>query len=254
MSPLMDEEQFERQLNRLVDGELNGVEYRQLLATLDAAPEGWRRCALAFLESQALSRDLFSVARDPAPRWSAMLAAANAPIVAKEKSAHGARPDQSRSSRAGGGSDRSTYLRWAALAASWLVVFAVGWNLSRPKEPEFPQVEGNLPSANVGLKPSVVERLAEPVAASPSMNLEPRASGPRNQVPARETYATDELSTGDVPPEYHLPPSDIREDVRARGLDVRERQLYVPVEFNGGQRYVVPIYEYQVAPWKKPAY
>ena len=42
----------ERLFDRLVDNELTTQERRELLATLDREPEGWRRCALAFLEAQ----------------------------------------------------------------------------------------------------------------------------------------------------------------------------------------------------------
>src|SRR5690349_16591155 len=40
-------------LDRLVDGELNDAERRDLLLRLERTPDGWRRCALAFLEGQA---------------------------------------------------------------------------------------------------------------------------------------------------------------------------------------------------------
>jgi hypothetical protein len=39
-------------VDRLVDGELSDAERRALLARLDREPDGWRRCALAFLEAQ----------------------------------------------------------------------------------------------------------------------------------------------------------------------------------------------------------
>lgn len=39
-------------IDRLVDGELDPESRRELLLRLDAAPDGWRRCALAFLEAQ----------------------------------------------------------------------------------------------------------------------------------------------------------------------------------------------------------
>jgi hypothetical protein len=44
---------FESELDRLVDGELTDEGRRELLAVLEARPDGWRRCALAFLEAQA---------------------------------------------------------------------------------------------------------------------------------------------------------------------------------------------------------
>src|SRR4029079_16724183 len=48
-------------LERLVDGELAADEYRALLASLDDEPGGWRRCALAFLENQALAGELGAI-------------------------------------------------------------------------------------------------------------------------------------------------------------------------------------------------
>ena len=275
MSPLMNHEQLERQLNRLVDGELSGAEYQRLLESLESAPDGWRRCALAFLESQALSRDLVGVARDPAPRWSAMLAAANAPATPVESSPprstarEGERPtNTTANSRAAAvmSSTRvwrlSPAVRWAALAASWLVVFGVGWGLNG--------------SAPRGASPRGVWR-AEPqqvnVAGAPALSGRPLA--PRESIPTRVPGgrfptgvdeptgvsqgagmggSAEQLVDAYVPPEYRLPPADIREDVRARGIDVREREMYLPLQLEGGKNYVVPVREYKVAPWKRPAY
>jgi hypothetical protein len=39
--------------DRLVDGELSQAEEQAILAALDARPDGWRRCALAFLQARA---------------------------------------------------------------------------------------------------------------------------------------------------------------------------------------------------------
>jgi hypothetical protein len=47
------------EIDRLVDGELDPVSRRDLLLRLDASPDGWRRCALAFLEA----REFAEVAR-----------------------------------------------------------------------------------------------------------------------------------------------------------------------------------------------
>ena len=40
--------------DRLADGTLNEADRRALLLRLDAEPNGWRRCALAFLQEQAI--------------------------------------------------------------------------------------------------------------------------------------------------------------------------------------------------------
>jgi len=48
----------DRLLDRLVDGELTGPQRRELLASLDGVPDGWRRCALAFLEAQCWREEI----------------------------------------------------------------------------------------------------------------------------------------------------------------------------------------------------
>ena len=48
----------QRLIDRLVDGELSEHERRTLLESLDTTPDGWRRCALTFLEAQELQRVL----------------------------------------------------------------------------------------------------------------------------------------------------------------------------------------------------
>lgn len=41
------------QIDRLVDGDCDEAERRALILRLESEPDGWRRCALAFLEDQA---------------------------------------------------------------------------------------------------------------------------------------------------------------------------------------------------------
>jgi hypothetical protein len=53
------------QLDRLVDGELSEADRRTMLLNLEREPEGWRRCALAFLEAQCWTQELGLMARSP---------------------------------------------------------------------------------------------------------------------------------------------------------------------------------------------
>ena len=39
-------------IDRIVDGGLTPAQLRHAVGELDLAPDGWRRCALAFLEAQ----------------------------------------------------------------------------------------------------------------------------------------------------------------------------------------------------------
>ncbi len=59
-------DELTRRLDRLVDGELNLAQQRSLLKTIDAVPGGWKRCALAFLESRAWEEALAGTTSDPA--------------------------------------------------------------------------------------------------------------------------------------------------------------------------------------------
>jgi hypothetical protein len=95
----------DRLIDRLVDGALSDAERRRVLNRLDAEPDGWRRCALAFLEAQS---------------WSEALG----PLVTRE-SAVRVVPVQERR--------RFGVLRrmrsFAAIAAGLLAAFAVGWSV-----------------------------------------------------------------------------------------------------------------------------
>ncbi len=54
-----------RVFDRLVDGELPEPERREVLLTLDRQPDGWRQCALAFLEAQTWGQTLTQYVREP---------------------------------------------------------------------------------------------------------------------------------------------------------------------------------------------
>src|SRR5437660_9434314 len=54
---------MDNRIERLVDGELSVEGYRALLASLDDEPDGWKRCALAFLEDQALAGEMGAIRR-----------------------------------------------------------------------------------------------------------------------------------------------------------------------------------------------
>jgi hypothetical protein len=56
---------LQTKLDRLADGELSREEYAALLATLDHEDEGWKKCALTFLESQALRGELRELVHEP---------------------------------------------------------------------------------------------------------------------------------------------------------------------------------------------
>ena len=55
-----------RIIDKLVDNELDADARAELIRTLDETPDGWKRCALAFLEAQAWGQSLSTASRDAA--------------------------------------------------------------------------------------------------------------------------------------------------------------------------------------------
>jgi hypothetical protein len=98
----------DRFLNRLVDGELSDVERRDLLLRFENEPDGWRRCALAFLEDQNW-RETFGPLAATAP-------ATARPVIVPDN------PGRKL------GSWRPA-ARLTGLAASLVLAFALGWAL-----------------------------------------------------------------------------------------------------------------------------
>jgi hypothetical protein len=89
----------------LVDGELDPESRRDLLLGLDASADGWRTCALAFLEAQAMRSAIAPAARE---RTAPM------PVVAMPVHR------------------RKRPVAWIPMAASVLAAFGLGWASHAP--------------------------------------------------------------------------------------------------------------------------
>src|SRR5262245_40719061 len=94
-------------IDRLVDGELTGDERRQLLQSFDKRPEGWRRCALAFLEAQSWREELGQVAHGRASETKETKSPVPSVAVVRK-------------------SVWATGAMWLAMAAGLLVAFGLG--------------------------------------------------------------------------------------------------------------------------------
>jgi len=156
-------EEWERQLYRLADGELPADERRRLLRQLDERPDGWRRCALAFLENQAFAQDFPAAMEPPA-----------SPSIAPPERKH-------------------WLLGILAVAASWLAMFMIGglWQASKR-----PNVEPN--TRPVGLPPAIEQMLVRDQweEASRSGNRGAVAGQPW---PREANPAADSRLAGDLP-------------------------------------------------------
>lgn len=214
--------------DRLVDGELSAIERQQLLASLDHREDGWRRCALAFLESQAWGGEFKRMMTEPTAQPSRVV------TLPQETSTN------------------VTATRWLAIAAGLLVAFLVGWLTNSPSvqnpqntEPAFARVERQeLP---------LREELPADFDNDDAVTLLVRDVSGKNQrlqVPLLEVESLNEQFAGAMP-------AELRDRFRDRGFDVQRRRRFAPMFFEQNSELVpmiVPVDDTQIVPVSRPIY
>jgi len=223
--PISDE-----QLDRLVDGELDETARRALLGTLETEPDGWRRCALAFLEAQTWRQALGGVVPAPAPTAEIIPAAAAAAKASRWHTAN----------------------LWAgrlAIAASLLVAVVLGAMVG----PTFRRA--GAPSA---IAPPVVAQDTQRGAAGQAPLPIAAAGGPSNpwqlvtlstpadaqqpsaavRLPAVQRDRVDEQLLRNMPGPV---PRDVLQLLRKSGHQVDQVRDVVPVRLRDGRQLLVPV-------------
>jgi hypothetical protein len=219
----MNDFDFQLQLDRLADGELPAEDYRALLATLDAQPDGWRRCALALLEAQALRRDLEALRSDCLQAPAAVVKAM--PLVAEPR-------------------EPRPWLMLLAMAASFLIALPVGPYLLRlwqsPQKHEI--VEQPQPKSKAG------SRTSPPItntSASPELGkLVLQTANGQLEVPYYDVahgakYLLDDKAM--------LSEAAIRSLERS-GHHVERTPSVMPVDLESGERVYLPVDNYRITP------
>ncbi len=206
------------EIDALVAGDLAESTRRDLLIRLDASPDGWRRCALAFLEDQA---------------WRDAL---GGPIAAAPAGPTPATPDLALHPRR---RRRWLPIRAAAAASLAASTFAAGFAMGGAS-----RVREVTPVAVV--EPRAVPRPA--VAEEPTIrnvgyiDLVDRSAGetPPERVPILEGPGPDERW-------LQAEPSPVPDYVRAqwerRGFQMEERRRFVPLALEDGRRVSIPVDE-----------
>ncbi len=221
--------------DRLVDGELSDAERRRLLASLDDRPDGWRRCALAFLEAQSWGSDMGQLVRDEKP------APVRATAVKPATSAPG---------------DRSPLrqgLAWLAIAASLLV--AVTLILKRPDDG--PPIATAPPETESQLVESAPPDRAVPddaIADGDALTLWVRDDAGRTR-PVRVPL----VDAGKLDRELGLSfqsaiPAAVRERLQERGYDLQSKRRYAPLWLENGRPMIVPVEDTQIVPVSQYVY
>lgn len=226
-----------QQLDRLVDGELSRDEYHALLKTLDKEPDGWRRCALAFLEAQAWRQE-FDVSR-PEARSNC-----------NEVPCQVVRPRANWSTRHLAG-------LLLAMSASFVVAFASGiwWHV------------GNSPNSKPDL-PQVAQQAAgsRPPALEDELPREPEDEHASGNAPAE--HLTFVVDRGDGESDrFELPiyeandsvarqllqdspsmPADVERAIRDSGFHVQSQRQWAPVRLRDGRRVFFPVDQVDITP------
>jgi hypothetical protein len=227
--------QDDRRFDRLVDGELSAAERRELLGSLDDRPDGWRRCALAFLEAQCWSEELGEFARRPA----------DAAIV--ENDVKASVPDALSTSPL-----KRHRAAWLAIAASLFLAFTLGviWRNEAPRftNDAVPNPQGQL--AEVVPPPTVPDAQRRDDALTFWVRDE-TGQARRLRVPLVDAAALDrqlglQFQTG-------LPP-EVRSELQTRGFDVQSKRQYAPLWLENGRPMIVPVEDTKIVPVSRSVY
>jgi hypothetical protein len=239
---------LDARIDRLVDGELTPAEYQCLLADLDEQPDGWRRCAMAFLEAQAWRRELGAiVAPSRSPRVAIVPEPAQTEVAPVPRTA-------SRSQRR---------ILSVAIAAGFLLAFALGalvrWPSTQDPGPSVVSVPSPETMADV-VTPEAAEGRTEGSPPAPPQADESNVEGPWGS-------ATFVMHGGDGPqaevdvPVYPLDeaharyalnatavlPAEARNELLECGFDLRQTGVrWLPMVADNGCQVLVPYNEVEI--------
>jgi anti-sigma factor RsiW len=203
-------------IDRLVGGELADTERRELLTRLENDPDGWRRCALAFLEDQAWRS---AIAGD------GVSASRTGPIPASLPRAQ--RP-------------RFSIRRLSVAAMVLAATFAAGLALGGASR-DRGSVE-IAPPVTIAKNEPTLPPSAEPIREVGWINLVDQASGesPPQRVPILSGPGLDDHWLSQQPssvPEY------VRTLWERQGYQVEEHRRLVSVQLEDGRRVSIPVDE-----------
>jgi hypothetical protein len=221
--------------DRLVDGELSPGERRQLLDSLDNQPDGWRRCALSFLEAQSWRESLGQLVRGDGEDCDSQKSLAPAMDASARKGLkHG--------------------MAWVAVAASLLIAFTLGTITRNGGGPIAVNNAGNVgpPIADVVPPPRVNEPGA--TTSTDALTLFVRDDAGRTR-PLRVPLVDAATLEKQLGWQFQSGvPADVRAQLQNRGFDVRSKQSYAPLWLENGRPMFVPVEDTQIVPVGRNVY
>ena len=204
-----DVNELERNLDLLVDGELDQTARRDLLVQLNREADGWRRCAMAFLEAQSWRDELGRLAGEPRETPSPPIQGAQPRLLF--------RWDHRLHSRLGS---------MLAVAAGLLLAFTLGIEVQQRRlagdtSPDTAQVADSTATPGRPSGTSAAPRRAD------ALRL---ASDSEKEVFETWTHGDTEAI-----------PTDVLEALQRLGHRVERHQEFWPYNLEDGRRFVVPV-------------
>jgi hypothetical protein len=216
--------------DRLVDGELPPGERRQLLSSLDGEPDGWRRCALSFLEAQSWREGFGELVTERVDDR-----VSDKTLVAPNR--NGIKKGMS----------------WIAIAAGLLVAYTLGAFSRNSGEPIAANYAGNGPLvADVVPPPRVVQPKA--MTSPDALTLFVRDDTGQTR-PLRVPLVDAETLEKQLGLHFRSGmPADVRAQLQNRGFDVRSKQSYAPLWLENGRPMFVPVEDTKIVPVGRNVY
>jgi len=220
----------EAMFDRLVDGELSEIERKGLLSSLDDRADGWRRCALAFLEAQSWRQQMRQFVEAPFEK-----PAQQPPVALAAGWLH----------RRG--------VSWLSLAAGLLLAFTAGWWVRSPGLGGDTSRQLADVAVEENVSPEDIARDVSPDDVVTLLVRDDEGKPQRFHVPLVDSAGLDDqLGTmlTSLPPGY-------RDDLQERGYDLRGRRRYAPLYFEQNDQLVpmvVPVDDAYVVPVSRPVY
>ena len=266
----------DRALMALVDGELSRTRRRELLRQLDARSDvdDWRRCALMFLEDQALraafAESSSGIARDPGVSCAlaGVAEAGTSPgsqIVPHGRSGDREDEQQPTVQRRGNGTDNGPRVApvqsfWM-LAAGLAVAFFVGMQVGSPWEGTGVNGGGPdglpaaVPLAGDGSVPAGNQGAGQLFANTPRQGAVPdqrlRNAGNRQAADGASTVFVQDQNFWD---RGGLVPRSVQQSFRNLGAEVQSERGWIPVRTSDGRQFVIPYEEVKFVPAEQLSY
>jgi hypothetical protein len=202
-----------RLLDRLVDGEMSHDEQRQLILSLEAQPDGWRRCSMAFLEAQAWGRECQHLASGRAP-----MALPQQPVAPRQ--AAGA----------------TAWFKPLSVAAGLVLAFTLGFAARGTSEPA---------AIEIASAPKDTNSTAMDTANSQYETLKvslPADDGQSEQTLEVPLVEADPKSLASLLANQQPVLSDVElKTLESTGHHVEQRRAYYPVQLQDGRQAVLPM-------------